>query len=575
MPPREIPALMAVVVVVSVIAGLVAAGPPRPGTEGNGLTENESATLWSRDTDEYISQEEYRTRYGESRSAVHQLANGTDITFKRPPSTAATWTRNDFEDLSAGGPETSVHPPHAELEAGAYIEDAHATIFSVHPSTRGHIESGETPLYIAPNGTMRGLVDYRVHVPNNSSTENTTVEWSLASHDVEEVRLHQDEDTIVEHNGSTTPRLDYRIDDDWSSTLTLEADIQVTLKKITRTDQGNETHTNVTFHNESLRVSDTIDVEVYDLSAHPYYAEYPNGDVGVAIFQFQPWQGYTLTNDRNTSVRGVWRFYTARDTNWDTLVTSNRTARSTGESDARPVYVHAYPSRIGPRAEPVRNGPEIIDTWGDNRSSPAATIGENVIVENVDQPYTTTYGVAVRARSVNRTALQVPGIVRGVNASIVAPDGGSERQLRRSNLTAEIVQRNQSQATIRLELRDKQTGEPIPLEDSGRQYPIDQSAREGYINIGGQRVETNESGIARVTVADPHIYTARYHPGSWLGHDPAYVSDTATVRWHPLGTIRGWFGLFVEVGWQLVPFFVMFYAGRRLLKMLGAEDMFQ
>ncbi|WP_277524821.1 primase-associated protein [Natrinema salsiterrestre] len=113
---RKLSVFVAAVLVTSIVTGIVAADPPRPGTEGNGLTENESASLWSHDADTYISQEEYRQRYGENRSAAHQVANGTDITFKRPPATATTWTRNDFEDLDAGGADTSVHPPLADLE---------------------------------------------------------------------------------------------------------------------------------------------------------------------------------------------------------------------------------------------------------------------------------------------------------------------------------------------------------------------------------------------------------------------------------------------------------------------------
>ncbi|WP_202614590.1 hypothetical protein [Halostella litorea] len=570
---RELSVLMAGLLATSLVTGIVAADPPRPGTEGNGLTENESATLWSRDADNYISQEEYRQRYGENRSAVHQVANGTDVTFKRPPATAATWTRNDFEDLDAGGPDTSVHPPHADLEDGVFIEDAHATIFAVQPSTRGHLESGETPLYIAPNGTMRGLVDYRVRVPNGSSSGNTTISWSLTEHEIEEVRLKKDGETIAERDGAHTPALDYQIEDDWSANLTLEAEISVRLKKTVRTDLGDRTDVDVTYRTETRNVSDSIAVEIYDLSAYPYYAEYPNGDAGVAIFQSRPWQGYTLTDDGEARVRGIWRFYTARNTNWDTLVRSNRTDSATVESDAIPVYVHAYPSRIGPRAEPVRDGPELIETWGTDRPSPVGTIGENINIDIVNQSYTTTYGVAVRAENVDREALHVGGIVRGVNASIVEPDAGSERQLRRSNLTVEVIQQNQSQATLRVELRDNQTGAPIALDDS-RQYPIGGTTRNGYITVADQRVETNASGVAIVTIDEPGIYTARYHPGSWLGHDPAYVSDTATARWHPLGTIDGWFALVFEVGWQLLPFFVMFYAGKRLLRMLGPEDIF-
>lgn len=562
------------VVLGTAVAGIVVADPPRPGTEGNGLTENESATLWSRDSDDYISQDEYRQRYGENRSAVHQLANGTDITFKRPPETAAIWTRNDFHDLNAGGPNTSVYPPHATREAGAYIRDAHATIFAVHPSTRGHLDANETPLYIAPNGTLRGFVDYRVWVPDDFTSGNVTVEWSLVEHEIEATRLKTDGETILERGGSHTPALDYRIDDDWNVNLSLEAEIHVRLKKTTRIDLGNRTSVNVSYRTESRNVSDSIDVAIYDLSAFPYYAEYPNGDSGVAIFQSRPWQGYTLTEDGNANVRGVWRFFTARNTNWDTLVRSNRTDAAVIESAAIPVYVHAYPSRIGPRAEPVRDGPEIIDTWGTHRPSPAETIGENVNVDVVDRSYTTTYGVAVRAESVDRDALRVAGIVRGVNASIAEPDGGSERQLRHSNLTVEVLKQNQSQVTLRIELRDNRTGAPIALDDS-REYPIGRNTRTGYITIADRRVETNVSGVAVVTLEEPGIYTARYHPGSWLGHNPAYVSDSATVRWHPLGTIDGWFALLFEVGWLFLPFVVSFYAGKRLLRMLGPEDIFE
>jgi len=566
--------LMAGFLVTTIVTGGVAADPPRPGTEENGLSENESATLWSGDSDRYITQEEYRQQYGETRSVPSQVANGTDITFKQPPATAATWTRNDFEDLDAGGADTSVHPPHADLEDGVFIEDAHATVFAVQPATRGHIESEESPLYIAPNGTMRGFVDYRVRVPNGSSARDRTIEWSLTEHEIEEVRLKKNGETIVEHDGSHTPALEYQIKDDWSANLTLETEINVRLKKTTRIDLGNQTNVDVTYRTESRNVSDSIDVEIYDLTAERYYAEYPNRDAGVAIFQSRPWQGYTLTEDGEARVRGVWRFYTARNPSWNTLVRSNRTDSTTVESDAIPVSVHAYPSRIGPRAEPVRDGPEIIDIWGLGRPSPDRDLGDNFNIDVVDESYTATYGVAVRAENVNREALQVAGIVRGVNASIVEPDDGSERQLRDSNLSVEVIQQNQSQATLKVELHDNQSGAPIALDDS-RQYPIGGTVRDGYITIGDQRVETNASGMAIVRIDESGIYTARYHPGSWLSHDPAYVSDSATIRWHPLGTIEGWFALVFEVGWQLLPFFVMFYAGKHLLRILGPEDIFQ
>ena len=572
---RDTSALVAVLLAMSLMATVVTASPPRPGTEGNGLSENESATLWSRDPDAYINESAYRHRYGEERTVMHQLANGTDITFQRPPATAAMWTRNDFENLDPGGADVSVHPPAADLEQGAYITDAHATVFAVQPSTRGHLTSGETPLYIAPDGQLRGFVDYRVRVPNGSSEANRTADWSLLNHEIEEVRLKQDGETIARVDGTHTPIFDYHLEDDWSANLTLEAQIRVELEKTTQVAQNDVTKTTVLRRAETLNVSDSIDVQVYDLTAYPYYAEYPNGDAGVAIFQSRPWQGYTLTGNGSTRVRGVWRFYTARDTNWDTLVRSTRTNDTRTESNALPVYVHAYPSRIGPRAELVRDGPEILDVWGVERLSPIETIGENVHIEVVNQSYTTSYGLAVRAEDVDRNSLRVAGIVRGVNATIAEPESGSTRQFRRSNLTVKILQQNASQATLRIELRDNETGAPIILAERPRWYPIGGNARNGYITVTGERVETNSSGVAIVTVDQPGIYTARYHPGSWLGHEPAYVGDTATARWHPLTTTTGWFALLVEIGWQFIPFLGMFYAGRRLLRMLGPEEFFE
>ena len=567
---RALRVLAAATIAAATVTGLVTASHPRPGSEGNGLTQNQSATLWSRDTDNYTSQTAYRQRYGENRTAMGQLANGTDITFTRPPATAATWTTHDFTDLHAGGPHTSIHTPDADLESSVFIADAHATIFAAQPSTRAHLSQNQTTRYLAPNGTLRGFVDYRVRYPNTTTSGNRSVDWSLTSHQITNVTLTQDGQTVATAPGSHTPVLHYQLDDAQQTTLTLHATIHVRVQKTVRV---NGTVVDVTTKADSLTVSDSLSGSVYDLSAYPYYARYPNGDAGVAIFQSAPWQGYTLTKNGSARVRGVWRFYTARNTSWDTLVKSTRDGDTQTASDSIPVFVHAYPSRIGPVAEPVRTGPSIITTWGTNRSSPSATLGPNIHIDIVNRSYTTTYGLAVRADHVDRQALHVAGIVRGVNASIVQPQRGSKRQLRRSNLTAHVVSQNASQATVRVELHDNKTGAPIILNQSGR-YPIFQRSRDGYITIGEKRVTTNSSGVAMVTLDQPGIYTARYHPESWLGTDPAYVSDQTTVRWHPLGTLGGWLDFIVAVGWRLIPFAVMFYAGLQLLRMLGAERYF-
>lgn len=197
MAPGRLPLALALLVTTSMISALAAATPPRPGTENNSLSENESATLWSRDDDQYITADAYRDAYGEERTAMQELANGTDITFKRPPETASIWTRNDHRDYTPGNESTSVYPEHASLTNSTFIEDAHATFFSVTPSTKTHTAPTETRWYVAPAGQVRGTVDYRVRVPATVQVGNRTISWTVQRHEISEVRLLHDGEVIA------------------------------------------------------------------------------------------------------------------------------------------------------------------------------------------------------------------------------------------------------------------------------------------------------------------------------------------------------------------------------------------
>jgi hypothetical protein len=536
----------------------VAAGPSNTTTPTDGVSENESATLWSRDDDSYVNQSTYQRLTDENRTLAQQYANGTDFSFKRPPDTAARWTRHDFDSLDAGDRNTAVHPPHAALQNGSFIKDAHATIFSVHPSTRGHLTPNRTPLFIAPNGTIRGFVDYRVLLPTSSG--ESSVVWQLQEHRIETIRLKQDGKTIATTAESHTPSIDYRLDPRRGGRLTLEAEIFVQVQL--------STPNGISYRNETLTVSDTTRVQPYNLSASASYATYPDDDCGVAVFQTRPWQGYTLTPNESGRVRGVWRFYTARDRSWETLLKANSTGRIETTSDSVPVYVHAYPSSIGPRTAPIRNGPDLIETWGSTHPSPEDTVGKNVHVDVVNAPYSTSYGVAIRHQN-TFNAIRIAGIVRGINTTVATPPQNATRQLRRSSLSIDILRHSSSRAVIRIELRDAETGKPIDLSADGNHSSSTGMDRQGYITIADQRVATNSSGLAVVSIDRPGIVTARYHPGPWITHEPAYVSDTATVRWHPLGTSDDWFTLFTNAVWRSVPFLLVFCAGHRLLIMLG------
>ena len=550
---------------VTTLSTVASGDPPRPGTTNSNLTESEEATLWSKQPAEaYVSNEEYREAYGANRTTIHEVANGTDLTFAEPPSTARRWTRYAHGEFEPGGRDVSRYPPTANRTNGSFIRDAHATIFAVSPSTRAYVSPDDQRFYVPTEGTVLGVVDYRVAGPPTPGSNVTDDAWQVESHEITETRLYADGEELAGGPGSHRPALAYTTDE--ASNLTLEADIEVTLRvEDAADDVVNESDRTRTgdLVTETVTVSDTVDVDLYDLRASVHYAEYPNGETGASIYQTEPWQGYTLESSGQARVRGVWRFFTARDTDWDTLVESTGTETRRVDSDVLPVYVHAYPSKLGPRAKPEYAGPEILRTWGEEQASPQGELPENVTVDVVTEPYEPTYGLAVRSRFFEPEALTVHGIVHGTEAEIIGPVDG-ERSLRESDLSAEIIAENETGITVLLTLENAETGDPIVLADDDRVAPIGNLEREGYIAIDGRRVKTNATGEAVVHLTEQGVYTARYEPASWLDSYPVYAGDTATVRWHALGTIDGWVNLLTRTGLVLSPFLLLWYAGHRL-----------
>jgi len=556
----------------------VASGQPaRLPSETNGLTPGEAASLWSRDADS--GSVTVNSSAGDS--ALTQLAEATDITFRRPPDTAARWTRRDHDDLPQTDSNRAVYPPHAERSNGTYIRDAHATLFAISPSTVVHRSPNERTRYIAPNGTARGLVDYRVTLPASDTAGNETTRYSIASSRIQTVRLETDDgEKLAETSGESTPELAYQLDGETDS-LRLVAEIAVSVRiERTREDSNRlrlpngtvvnttDSTTTVEVTDETVTVSDEYAVEAYTPSVALERARAPDGDELVAAFHAEPWQGLRFGSSGDRRVRGVWRYYTARDPQWDTLVASTARDRTASISPARPVSVYAYPSEFGPRSEPAGNRPTIIDVWGRDRDSPASTLPETVAVDVVEAPYTASYGVLVRTNESDAETVTATGVVRGVSVPI--EQTGGVTQLRESEVTATVIEQTATNATIRVRLHDAQTNEPIILGKPNAPFPEPPGGvRTGYVEIAGERVQTNASGMATVTVDEPGVYTARYVPGSWLSHSPAYAASSATARWHPLLTVSGWLTLFVGVLQWVIPFALVVYAGRRLGQIVG------
>jgi hypothetical protein len=470
------------------------------------------------------------------------------------------------------------------------------SVFDVSPATVLHEAAGEQTLYVAPTGTVRAVVDYRVPLGNG------TTRSLLLDHRIEEVRLLADEEVVARANGSHRPVFTYDVDPGVEQ-LTVEANLTVRVEAAaltvtnastvsaasnasdvpTLSDASNESDASNTSDTsnaseaantsiasdgaiveETLTVRDSQAVEVYTLNSTLRTAVYPSGETGVAIFQTGPWQGYSFGNE--SRVRGVWRFYTARDTDWDKLIAHRRVSAERIPSDSIPVTVHAYPSRLGPQVRPTGSGIDLLQTWG-TTNDPPATLGEGILADVVEQPYETTWGVATRQERIGES-VTVHGIVRGTNATLAT--NGTTQEIREADLTLDVVDRTEEAVTLVATLRDGETGRPLALEsvDDGP-FTSGGEGRAGYLTVEGQVVETNSSGMARVTIPETGTFTARYHPESWVSQTRAYTSATATARYHPLTTADGWLWLAIDGVVWLAPFLLALFAGWTLSRLFN------
>lgn len=558
---RILIAVIGVLVVATSIAPTT--GTSASGTERNGLTDLERDTLWSRDADTDSAMG--RATGG---SKLAPVANATDISFQRPPRTAATWTRHDFADYTPGDKSTSIVPSTTTPADSWAIKDGHVTIFGTLPSTIAHLDPSTTRRYAAPNGTLLAAIDYRINPPVNRSREIQSESWSVQDHDVSEIHLVADGETLAEASETRTPRLSYQLAGRGQRTLTVTAEINVRLEH-TVTTHRNETTTSI--ETDTLTVRDQLPVTIYDPTITARRARYPNGSYAVAVTADQPWQGIRMESSGG-DVRTTWRYYTARDTGWDDLVHYTANQTYSVESPARPVQIHAYPSRRGTRASPGNPELAITDTWGASRSSPNATIGGNVNVDVVHTSYIETRGIVLRTPGTDVDTLEARGIINGSRYTV--DETKPVQRVQASELTVTVQDERSGTAALRIHLQERATGDPISLSDESRRTisPDRNDAASGYISVAGRRVQTNESGIAMVRVRRPGVYPVRYHPGAWHAHDPAYVADSDVARWHPLTTVTGWVVFASEALIGLLPVVGALYVGRALGRILSGHE---
>ena len=511
---------------------------PAPTDERNGLSAAAAATLWSRDEDRAGA---LPAEVGETAAArARALATVTDLTFAHPPDTARRWTERDFEDLEAGGAETSLAPEHATLTDGRLLRDAHVTLFAVTPATIAHRSPDCTTRYVAPDGTVRALVDYRVA----SEPADGAQQYEIRAHRVERISLFADGRELAtrHHRQGGRVVLPYRLDADVEC-LRLEATISVRAAPV-ETNESEPGAPDSRCFLERRTVTDSVPVTRYAPDGRLVIGKAPQGHSRMAVALDQPWQTLTAPSEDGPLVRGVWRFYTARDPRWDRLVRHGGRGPSTHRSPARPVAVHAFPARPAREATPGRLGARIADSWGPTRRSPVGALPDSVTVGVTTERYRSPAALelAVPGRSSPAT-VGVRGILSGANQTL---QPATTLHLRPTSLQTSWDDASERPRRLRVTVEDARTGEPI--ETGGR--PVrgfdDRPDRARHVvDVDGREHALDQDGGVTVSVASPSPATVRYRPASWT-RTPAYEPTKTTVyppaerrhhRWRALALV--------------------------------------
>ncbi|MFW6437278.1 MAG: hypothetical protein ACOCYZ_06560 [Halococcoides sp.] len=504
------------VLALSTLAGAAIAHPPSD--PDHGTNETRFPILWSGDEDGTVRTVEE----GGRDAALRQLANGTDLPLNAPPRDVERWNSGDFGEFPESNRSVSIHPSHADTDGGEFVKEAHATLFAIQPSTRLRLSASRQPLFVGRSGEVFATTDYRVRVPEDDTTGDRQVYWSVEEHRIDETRLVIDGDTVATGGDDHTPAFDFADLEPGTHRITIEADVFVKLEKHVRTEERRcrgrgprrqcwtDVDHNYTYPTETVTVEDDRRVVVEDLEITGKRADYPDGTTALAVTANRPWLGYS-TDQGN--VTGTWRLYSARDPSWDTLEYARENDTTQRHSPLHPLQVNAFPMATGASAaEPTAR---VVATDGERYEAP--TLPENVELGVPNGTYTGSRTIVTRLPEAV-SEIRARGFVRGQSTTVDTADFETV-PIHRSNLTLAV--RNDSRSTTRIEvhLRDAATGDPIDTAD-----------RDGFVVIDGERVNTTDDGTALVTLDDSGTFvSARYEPGDWWDHDRGYVEDSVTL----------------------------------------------
>lgn len=505
-------AVLAVFVAAAALATLVPAAAHPPDETDHGIETETFDALWSRDDPRNVTRNSTVQRF---------MTETSDVTFVEPPKAPVRWTRGEHDELGEAFDSAesdheatyTVHPEGVEPRDDPdsdIIRDAYADVFAVVPSAIVHEAPGRVRHVVPADGELLGVVDYRVELPGGPGPCSDP---ELEDYKVEETTVETRSGQVRgTGEASQTPRVGYSdLAPQETRLLTFAARIRVDYKKQT----GPPTCSFVD-ETETMRVTDTIDVEPASLSSLATFARYPDDDVGVFAFNQNPWRGFELPD--GTRVLSPFRFFSARRTDWDeTDVRKPSGPVPDIDVHTHPLRVHAYPSKRGTRiVGPSKDRTSITDTVGATTEPPE--MPHDVAVDNVSSNYSLPQAYGVRYGGPTRgdtTALPLyPGSGESVRPA------GEGKTIRESALAISTVSANASNVTIDVSLTEAGTGDGIET-----------AITEGYVAIQGDtRVNTSGDGSATVTIDRPTgAVRAEYVPAPWWEATRAHTG-TSTAQ---------------------------------------------
>lgn len=584
-------------------SGIIQGGDTEP-LDRNGLSEAEAAMLFNRDVDRAFNQ----THPVMDRLLINESARGQalkeDYVTATPMSTAREWTETAFTDYDAGAfqKESSRYPQHAELTTEGPVADAHVTLFQLQPSTIAHEGGDSTTLYVAEQGKISAMVDYRERTPSRqvvqgeaSGIDRRVTTYEIQYSRIENVSLRMNGEVVAQNPGEHLPQFEYAtgLINSNLNRLGIQANITVVVEEETTTyyEDGSVPSTTVTTNTTTVTVADGRDVTPYDLERGDltmYRGDNPDNGENLGIRTTKPWAALRISDGpRRLTTR--WGFVTARTPGWETLTVATEEDTNTRPAPDLPVYVHAVPTPAEPRAADSLSGVAGAVTTNSPRypeRPPPETVPDEILMATVNESYLPHGTIGARYPSLSHPySVKAIGFVNRTGVTMQSSSFAS-RTIRQSEVVIETRKQNDSYTVVFVQVRDAATGEPISLQSGGQSEPIFTgvyaSAPEldrGQVVIRSDSTQrTVQPGANGTTVGfqDHGMIFARFEPAPWTVHDPAYLSSSASARSLPGGSIIGMLAPFVMgILGVLIPVWLAYKFARSLGRIIHPEDYIQ